>query len=117
MTQTLDKIQVEFDFKLFLKAIWGDRIVGDLRAQLSGGLCLIGRLIVDPSFQRQGIGGNLMHEIENYFVEKTHSFELFTGSRSSSNIFFYQNLGYQITREESLKDKITLIYLEKSCPF
>jgi hypothetical protein len=40
-------------------------------------------------------------------------FELFTGSKSSDNIRFYQKLGYQIFREEDLSPKVRLVFMEK----
>ena len=67
LTQTLSEIQAEYEIRLFLKAQFEARIVGSVRALCNSGTCKIGRLIVHPDCQRQGIGALLMKSIELFF--------------------------------------------------
>ena len=112
LTQTLEEIRTDFESHVFLKASSDRRIIGSVRAHTRKETCLIGRLIVHPDFQNQGIGTKLMTEIERYFSGTTR-FELFTGHKSERNIRLYQKLGYKIFRNERITSDLTLIYLEK----
>jgi GNAT superfamily N-acetyltransferase len=112
LTQTLPEIESGFETRVFLKALSADKIIGSVRAHLDSGSCLIGRLIVHPDYQRQGIGSLLMNRIETVFA-RADRFELFTGSKSIDNIRFYQRLGYLKYREEDLSPKCRLVFMEK----
>jgi len=112
LTQTLSEIKAEFATKIFLKAVCVDRIVGSVRALLDSDTCLVGRLIVHPDYQRQGIGTHLMEKIETLFP-RAERFELFTGTRSIDNIRLYQKLGYCRYREEDLSSRVRIVFMEK----
>jgi ribosomal protein S18 acetylase RimI-like enzyme len=112
LTQTLEDIESDFDRHLFLKAIVDDQIIGSVRGYLEEGSCFIGRLIVHPAYQNQGIGSRLMEEIENRFGEAKR-FELFTGHKSRRNIYLYGKLGYEDFRTVRVNDDLKLVYLEK----
>lgn len=112
MIQTLEEIQSDFKNQVYLKAEIDGNIIGSVRGQFQNGTCHIGRLIVHPDFQNQGIGTQLIWAIEEYF-SKARRFELFTGEKSSRNIYIYQKLGYQIFRTETLSERVRLLYLEK----
>jgi N-acetylglutamate synthase-like GNAT family acetyltransferase len=112
LTQTLEEIEHEFQTKTVLKAIRDGRIIGSVRAYLQEGTCYIGRLIVHPDFQNQGIGAKLLRAIEECFAQ-ARRYELFTGEKSERNMYFYQKWGYHIFRKEDLTDKVPLVFLEK----
>jgi GNAT superfamily N-acetyltransferase len=112
LTQTLEEIEHEFQTKTVLKAIVDGRIIGSVRAYLQEGTCYIGRLIVHPDFQNQGIGAKLLRAIEERFAQ-ARRYELFTGEKSERNLYFYQKWGYRIFRKEELTDKVALVFLEK----
>lgn len=112
LTQTLPEMEAEFERKLVLKALAGGRIVGSVRACLENGTCAIGRLIVHPDWQNQGIGRLLMGAVEAHFAGAGR-YELFTSQRSGRNIHLYQKLGYRLFRQEEFNDRVTLVYLEK----
>ncbi len=112
LTQTQSQIEAEFESKVFLKAVQAKIIVGSVRASLDNGACLIGRLIVHPDHQRNGIGTQLMLETEKSFSH-AERFELFTGSKSVDNIRLYQRLGYRVFREEVLSPKVRLVFMVK----
>ncbi|MEJ2737951.1 MAG: GNAT family N-acetyltransferase, partial [Anaerolineae bacterium] len=87
-------------------------IVGSVRAYLQDGTCFVGRLIVHPSFQNQGIGTRLLGEIERAF-DQAERFELFTGHLSERNLYLYQKLGYRPYRNRTVSEALTLVHLEK----
>ncbi len=113
LVQTLEEIKDDFRRQIFLKATIDGRIIGSVRAFAKEETCYIGRLIVHPDFQNQGIGTKLMNEIENLF-RICRRFELFTGNKSERNIYLYQKIGYKIFKTEKITDNVTLIYLEKT---
>lgn len=112
LTQTLPEVEAEFETKVFLKAVCGDKIIGSVRASLDSGTCRIGRLIVHPDYQGKGIGALLMGRIETVF-SSVERFELFTGIKSIDNIRFYQRLGYREYLQEDLSPRVRLVFMEK----
>jgi ribosomal protein S18 acetylase RimI-like enzyme len=115
LTQSIESLLEEFTQSTVLKATLGDRIVGSVRARKNGDTCAIGRLIVHPELQRQGIGSQLLRCIEARF-EDVSKFELFTGSRSEANIRLYQRHGYSIVRTEPISEKVSITFLGKCAP-
>ncbi len=115
LTQTLAEIKAEFHSRLFLKAMAAGRIQGSVRASMEHmeqGTCCIGRLIVHPAYQNQGLGTKLMGEIESRFPN-AQRYELFTGHLSERNLYLYQKLGYRPLRREPVSEKLTMVFLEK----
>jgi len=112
LTQTLEQIQDECSHQVFLRAIEDGKIIGSVRAFLHEGTCYIGRLIVHPDYQNQGIGTRLMQEIERAFPQ-ARRYELFTGERSARNLHLYHKLGYTEFRKQALNEKVTLVFMEK----
>lgn len=132
LVQTLAEIEDEFKNQVFLKAVTNQRfvmprkmhsnfskavqnkkIIGSVRAvEIDSKTCYIGRLIVHPDFQNQGIGTRLMNEIENIFND-CERFELFTGYTSKKNLRLYGKLGYKKFKTAKLTENIKLVYLEK----
>ena len=112
LTQTAAEMEADFDRHVILKATADGKIVGSVRAYLREGTCYIGRLIVHPEIQNQGLGTRLMHAIEAVF-EEANRFELFTGHKSERNLYLYQKLGYTPFRREGVDDGVQLVFLEK----
>jgi ribosomal protein S18 acetylase RimI-like enzyme len=119
LTQTLDEMRADLERQTCLIATMDGRsegrIVGSVRAHLAQGTCYIGRLIVHPDLQNQGIGTRLMAEIEHLFHQAAR-FELFTGHLSERNLYLYRKLGYRPFKRERISDALTLVYLEKLRP-
>jgi ribosomal protein S18 acetylase RimI-like enzyme len=112
LTQTLASLLAEYDTHLLLSARRGDEVVGSIRGQLIEGTCHVGRLMVHPRLQRQGLGERLVRALEGHFGA-AERFEIFTGDRSAGNIRLYRRLGYIPFREATLRGEVHLVYLAK----
>jgi ribosomal protein S18 acetylase RimI-like enzyme len=112
LLQTIEEVENQFRDHVFLKSVLNNTIIGSVRAIEKERTCYIGRLIVHPDYQKQGIGKSLMDEIEKIFIS-INRYELFTGSLSYKNISFYKKLGYNIYKFEKISDTFELAYMEK----
>ena len=109
----MEEITEEFKNYVFIKMINDEeKIIGSVRAKSIEKTCFIGKLIVNPDFQNQGIGKSLMAEIEKQFTN-ADNFELFTGNKSLKNISLYEKLGYKIFKKEQINQKLGLVYFRK----
>jgi len=126
LTQPLEALEAEFKRLVILKAmpaqapthaedVPGAHIVGSVRAGLSHGVCQIGRLIVHPEHQRQGLGSTLLAAIERRFPA-AEKYALFTGARSEGNLRLYLRQGYAVVRSQEMSPELTLVFLEKPGP-
>ena len=112
LVQTPAELKTELEEVVCLKAVQGDRIIGSVRAREQEGTCHIGRLIVHPAWQGQGLGQKLMAAIEAEFPG-AERFELFTGSLSQRNLRFYARQGYERFASKELSPEVTLVLLQK----
>lgn len=112
LLQSIESLREEIQTSRVLKASQGGHIIGSVRARLEADVAHIGRLIVAPEHQRQGLGSRLLDAIEAVCPE-ARIFILFTGSKSEGNLRLYQRHGYRITREEALSPAVTLCFLAK----
>jgi ribosomal protein S18 acetylase RimI-like enzyme len=111
LTQTLEEAEAEFDKGIILKAVENGKIVGSVRAnETTGGAAYIGKLMVLPGLQGQGIGGQLLQRIEALFpgVRK----ELFTSEYNVEALSLYRKNGYRETKREDAGG-FCLVYMEK----
>ena len=113
LTQTIEEVKAEFEKGTFLKAVdENGNIVASVRAVSENGTLFVGKLIVHPDLQGQGIGTKLLSEIERVCPSKRY--ELFTSAKSERNIKLYERLGYIKYKERNLSDGLKLIYLAKA---
>jgi ribosomal protein S18 acetylase RimI-like enzyme len=97
-----------------LKAVLGARVVGAVRAQFSDRACLIGRLVVAPDQQGQGIGTRLMRAVEEEITGRVDACMLFTGHLSEGNLRMYRRLGFTETHRERVAAHLTLVHMRKT---
>ena len=114
LIQTFDELLGEFKQQVYLKAEINGELVGSVRGFVKDGTCYVGRLIVNPEQQNQGIGTLLIRAIEEHF-KGTLRFEIFTGIRSERNLYLYQKMGYRIFETRRLTEQVELHFLEKVC--
>ena len=113
LSQTLEDMRAEFERGVFLKAISKNgQLVGSVRAYSDNGTLYIGKLIVRPDLQGQGIGTKLLKEIEHICPHKRY--ELFTGTKSTRNITLYERVGYVKFKEQTMSNDLTFVYLCKT---
>lgn len=112
LEQTLSELEEEYNEGTIIKVVNNGDIIGSVRATIRNGVCLIGKLIVKPEYQNQGIGKTLMKEIEEYYTH-ARRMELFTGHKSIKNLELYNKLGYRIFKEIHVNESLTLIYMYK----
>lgn len=111
LKQSLEELQSEAKQAIVLKIVEDRKIVGSVRGFEKDGTCFIGRLIVHPDYQNQGLGKKLMHAIELCY--EGVRYELFTGHLSEKNLRLYENLGYKIFDTKRADDHLQLVYMEK----
>jgi ribosomal protein S18 acetylase RimI-like enzyme len=113
LLETQEELEAKIKTHLILKATVNGQIVGSVRVEEKDDACHVGRLIVHPNFQNQGIATQLLQEIERMFP-LCRKFELFTANKSLKNIYLYEKLGYKKIRATEQAGKITLIFLRKT---
>jgi GNAT superfamily N-acetyltransferase len=99
-----------------LKAQSAGRIVGAVRAQFSERTCLVGRLVVAPDRQGEGVGTRLMGALEDEVCGRVDACVLFTGHLSDGNLRLYRRLGYAETHRERVAAHLMLVHMRKSLP-
>jgi len=109
LVQTRDDWIAQFMPGVTLKLVQDGKIVGSVKGHQVGSCCSIGRLMVHPACQRQGMGTAFMQAIEAIFANSTR-YELFTGAKSAGNIRLYEKLGYRIFRHDP---EHSLVFMEK----
>jgi ribosomal protein S18 acetylase RimI-like enzyme len=112
LLQSLEEMESDLQKKTVLKETAGGRINGSVRGYVQDGTGYIGRLIVHPDFQNQGLGTRLIKAIEEH-LGQAERYELFTGYKSLRNLYLYRKLGYCVFRSEIVNDRLTQVYLEK----
>lgn len=112
LKQNLTDVENEFQKGIILKALDEDKtIIGSVRAFCDNGTVYIGKLMVHPSKQGQGIGTKLLLEMEKQCPSKRY--ELFTSTKSEKNIALYQKFGYKIYDEKQVTEELRFVYMEK----
>ncbi|WP_173526302.1 GNAT family N-acetyltransferase [Nonomuraea antri] len=113
LVESLEQVRKAIETSMVLKAADQGRVVAAVRGQLAGATCLVGRLVVAPDRQGQGLGTALLTALHEHVPQAT-AFDLFTGHLSDGNLRLYRRLGYRETRRERMDDHLTLIHLRRS---
>ena len=117
LTQTLEDVRAELaDPQTWA---WGYRVDGRLvaavRVSVEGTTATIGRLVVAPDCQNEGLGSRLLLEAEQRLPTDVADLELFTGEHSHANLRLYRRLGYDDAYRSS-GGRYELIHLHKPRP-
>jgi GNAT superfamily N-acetyltransferase len=114
LTESLAGVLAAITDGQVLKATAGHRIVGAGRASVDGTTLHIGRLMVAPDLQGQGIGTRVLRELEAGAPASVRTFSLFTGHLSAANLRRYERLGYREDRRERVGPALDLVHLAKA---
>ena len=101
LTESYDDVRAWIGEGTVLVAHRAGRLVGAVRGRLHDALWDIGRLMVAPDLQREGLGRVLLERIEAAAPEGAVGFELFTGAGSLRNQRLYKKAGYRLRGERS----------------
>jgi GNAT superfamily N-acetyltransferase len=112
LVESLEQLRKVIEGAVVLKAVEGGRIVGAVRGQLSGTTCVVGRLVVAPDRQGQGLGTALLTALHEQMPDAT-AFDLFTGHLSEGNLRLYRRMGYRETRRDRMDDHLTMVHLRR----
>ena len=114
LTQGIDELRAELEDNLGRVALDATRMVGAVRARLDGPLLLIGRLVIAPDRQGEGIGSTLLAAVERAGRDAgATAAELFTGSLSAANLRLYEREGYAESERVPGDDGIEQVFLRK----
>ncbi len=112
LKQTIEEVYEELRKGTILKAVDdAGEIIGSVRAHQEDGTIYIGKLMVHPDMQKRGIGTSLLEKIEKEYPGRRY--ELFTSTKSVSNIRLYERQGYKIFKQEAVSEELQFVYLEK----
>jgi GNAT superfamily N-acetyltransferase len=112
LQQTLGEVKQEYRRGIFLKAVDEDgHMVGSVRGYAEGDTVYVGKLMVHPDYQGQGIGTQLLSALEARWPQ--FRFELFTSDRSLKNIGLYERAGYVRFKEQDIAPGLRFVYFEK----
>lgn len=120
LTQTFEALRAELAQGCVLVARLGDEVVGSVRGVVDDdGTARIAKLIVHPRMQRHGLGGRLLHAVEERLSAESEAkrYRLFTGHRSDLNLRLYRKLGYeQVGDAKPVTRRLSLVTMEKDAP-
>jgi tRNA (guanine37-N1)-methyltransferase len=97
LTESLDDVVAGLEHHHTWTVRRAGRLVGSVRARLtSGGGWDVGRLMVAPDLQGQGLGRLLLEHAEAAAPAEATTYVLFTGARSTANLRMYKKAGYRL---------------------
>ena len=111
LVQTLDELADELTRSTCLAALAGSRLVGAVRTRERDGVLHVGRLVVVPDLQGQGIGTRLLLAAEG--TTPLARATLVTGARSTANLRLYRRHGYVDAHCETVRPGLQLVHLVK----
>lgn len=111
MTQTLEELEEEYQTFTYFKAVdENGQIIGSIRGYIKNGTSYIGRTVVHPDYQGQGIGTAMIKKLEQ--MKAAPRYEINSSIHCPRNIGLYERLGYKKFKEIKTENN-GFVYLEK----
>ena len=113
LIETYEHFCEDFDnWTVLVRRDESGRIIGAVRFRKTDDHIDIGRLMVAQEHRNQGVAKGLMRAVEEVTEEST--FELFTSSKSYTNINLYRKLGYQVFKEKPGPEDYSFLFMRKT---
>jgi tRNA (guanine37-N1)-methyltransferase len=117
LTETLTELTTSIEGDTVLVARLRGRLVAAVRGMAKPGhRWYIGRLVVAPDLERQGIGSLMMDLIEELSPPDTHALQLLIGAASVANQGFYRRRGYVDIERTVNADGVPIVIMERPVP-
>jgi GNAT superfamily N-acetyltransferase len=113
LLETLDETRAALASELAWGVRENGRLVASVRLVVTGHVAVIGRLVVAPDRQGEGLGGGLLRAAEAAAPPEVTLFRLFTGSKSAGPLHLYAKNGYRETHRTPENDH-DLVHLAKA---
>ncbi len=116
LTESVAELSQSLTTGTVLLARRAGRLIGSVRGEpRTDGEWYVGRLMVAPDLQNQGVGRLLMDRIESLAPAGTRFFGLFTGALSGKSLSFYRKRGYLEVKRVA-HPGYEAVFLEKQLP-
>lgn len=112
LMESFEQARDDFSQWSVLKAVENGAIIGAVRYRKQGEVVEIGRLMVHPNYRRQGLGKRLISEVE--LRCNGEILELYTCTKSFTNIRLYEKCGFRAIKEELGADGLSFVYMRKN---
>lgn len=115
LVQSLDEVRAELGrADVVGLGVWdGARLVASVRLRVDGTVAHLGRLVVAPDRQGEGLGSRLLAACEGALPPAVAEIRLFTGSLSDPTIRLYERFGY-VRQHETPEATYALVHLTKT---
>lgn len=87
------------------------KIIGAIRYRKNGEVIEIGRLMVHPDYRHNGFAQELLGKVDKLCFGETK--ELYTCTKSWSNIRLYEKMGYRAYKECKGEKGLSFLYMRK----
>ena len=87
------------------------KIIGSIRYRKSDGYIDVGRLMVHPDYRYRGLAQILLSEVDHLCPREIK--ELYTCTKSWSNIQLYEKMGYKLYKEHTDASGLSFVHMRK----
>lgn len=88
------------------------KIIGSIRYRQENDFIEVGRLMVHPSDRHRGLAQALLAEVDRLCPGETK--ELYTCTKSWSNIRLYEKMGYKAYKEHTERTGLSFVHMRKT---
>lgn len=112
LQETEDDNRIDFANWNTLKLADDDgKIIGAIRYKRNCGVVDVGRLMIHPDYRHRGFAQMLLSEVDTECPNEIK--ELYTCTKSLSNIRLYEKMGYKPYKEHTKANGLTFVYMRK----